>query len=814
MAKTDGILWNIRLFGGPTLESPLLSAPSQSHFRSSKVAALLSYLALHFEKPCSREALIDALWPDEIDSHTLQNRFRVTLASLRKQLEPQGFPYGSVLDTSVPGCVGLRKGATWCDLHAFDLAHKQKDYGYAAELLQAPLMPAIYDEWASADQIRIELLRDDLASFVSQNIVAESDYELESIGHRLPLFLSQFFGRESELQAIGTLIESARLVTITGPGGVGKTRLSVEVCKESSRKTVFVSLSDCFDRDSLAESVLRQLAIGSHTTQNSQDQILSVLRQIGEMRLIIDNAEHLLEDIRDFVELLLSQTPNLRILVTSRQPLEIMGEQIFRLSPFEAPQDTDIVLEKYAATQLFLDRTRQSRPDFQANSSQAKEIVEICQRLEGLPLAIELAAAQITVQSITEILSRLNVSLVDLKSRRRTLSSRHRSLRAAIESSLDGLDPESDRLLGQLSAFWGGFTVDHASEVTGDPVAIERIEDLVMRSLVSSQVVNGKMRFSCLEMIRQIAQERLSSEIAKEAVDQHAKYFMSLAAKVDENDMRTAIPLDDESFNLTAAFQNSDPMDDDFWNASRGAILHAFIRGEHRTGLKWIQEYFPQIEACSVYEFKRDWCNAALQILPDIQRYQESSEIIELTKSLAGQNSDDIGMVYAQIYEGLIAARLGNSDQALHLHRGAFRQAGHLRSELLLECALSHLSGTLHEIARTSTISPEDRIAVLRESEAHAHHLISLVSPLSRRHPLARLLAGVAMLYLGKLDLASAHFGEALSSAERLGIRSVSMYVAYFESEIAHKNGNTELEKQKQSTFERLKEQTGIQFTL
>ena len=814
MENLSGVLWRIRLFDGPVLESSLGDGAVLHQFRSAKVAALLGFLALRHGKPCSRESLMEALWPNEIDSAVLANRFRVTLASLRRQIEPPGFPFGTVLDTSIAGCIRLRDDTTWCDLSAFDFAYQANQLEEAANLLRGPLLPGIYDDWAASDQVRIEVLVEELrpVSKPESRITVKPIGNV--IGHRLPLFLSRFLSRELELRQLGQLIERNRLVTITGPGGVGKTRVSVEACMRSPLQTIFIPLADCADLDSLCEAVVRNLSVVAHSGLDPMEQVMQTLARLGQIRLLLDNAEHLAEEVSRFCEEALAFASELSVVVSSRQSLQVEGEQIFRLEPLGFPSTGEVIdsasLELFPSTTLFLDRVRQSRPDFVAKESNCQTIVDICRKLEGLPLAIELAAAQITIHSIGEILENLESSLVDLRSRRRSLSSRHRSLRAAIQSSLDGLDSDTATFLGGLSVFWGGWTADAATTVTGEPNGSDQLEELVLRSLVVPSATEGPTRFSCLEVVRQLAQEKLTQGELEVLEARHQKYFYFLAEQVDEDDLDTLLPLGSERHNLQAVFTRADPHDRLFWRANRGSIMHAFIRGEHRTALRWIREFSPVVGLCTEYSDRRDWYNAALQVLSDLGLFEEASEMIAEMRRDALNHSNQIGIVASEITEGLICARLGDTIGAIRLHRQALAGARVLDDRCLLDSALSHMSGSLHEMARSVEIVEDSKAELLQESERLALELIERVGERSRRLPLAHLLAGAATYYQGRFEIAEQHLEDASNTAERLGIRTVMMYASYFEAEIASQLTDSVRAEAKLARFRDLQSQMGI----
>src|SRR5579871_2335697 len=222
-------MWRVRLFGGPVLEDA--HGNRVRRFRSQRVAALLAYLCLHLGRPCGREEIEAALWPEENEHQVLSNRLRFTLASLRRQLEPPGTPFGSVLDVESPGQIRLRAETVWCDAAAVERALLSGERAEAVSLINGVLLPGFYDEWILDARTRFESLGDDLgadpAHSVRLTVKAVAASAPAFPARRLPLYLTRFFGRETERQRLQELVAENRLVTVTGPGGIGKTRLAV-----------------------------------------------------------------------------------------------------------------------------------------------------------------------------------------------------------------------------------------------------------------------------------------------------------------------------------------------------------------------------------------------------------------------------------------------------------------------------------------------------------------------------------------------------------------------------------------------------------
>lgn len=812
-------IWRIRLFSGPNIErfdnpfhlkeESTRSQASSTRFRSSRVAALLAYLAIHLDKYCSREELIDALWPDETDLANLKNRFRVTLSSLRNQLEPEGFPFDSVLDTTLAGCVRLRASAVWCDLVEFELAYKSKNFKVAADYLTGQLLPQLHDEWAHDLRSRIELISFDVESERVEGGAVGISKQAALVNHSLPFFFTSFVQSERFLESLSVLLISNRLITIVGTGGIGKTRLSIEVCRTSQTRTVFVPLAEATNDESTFEIILRQLGVGSQTRLSAKQQIEEVLRSIGPLRLILDNIEHLLEVSSDWIEYLLSLNEEIFIVCTSRRSVNIQGECVYRLEPMSCPTPGG-KLDDYPATRLFMDRVKQSRPDFRFSEMHDEDVIAICQLVEGLPLGIELASAQIITRAIRQIKEIVETDLLALKSKHRGISERHRSLEAVAKSSFDRESFENIEFLGKLSVFRNSFTIDQAQVVTGDSFAEDRIRDLVQHSLISSLLEKDQMRFSLLGFVRKLAHERLTEEAQQNAFKRHFDYFMELAAKVEEGDLRTVECLDPEEANLQFVLMQADTQREDFWPACKGAIARYFIRGEHRAGLKLIQRYFPNLSDCKDCVMKRKWLVSALHVVPDVGTADEFYRILQRLDEVAEEYDDSVARTYVLIFQGEMEGAKGDFMNRVLMHRRAFDAVQLTSDTELYEVAVCHLSGSLHSLAIHDSITIEQKREFLREAGTLAEGLVKRVDCYSRRHPLSRLLLAVALHYQGEYTEAQTWFKEARISAERLQVVTVLMYCALFEKDLADFRGDQVRSRQLSEEYRRLRTQIGI----
>jgi len=761
--------------------------------------------------------LCDALWPEE-DLDVASNRLRVTLASLRRQLEPAGVSFGSVLDIGTPGNVILRATTAWCDVQAFEQALQAGRREEAARLAQGTLLPGYYDEWALEARERIEALREEL-----RDVSREKGPRIEkalacpppTAVHRLPLYLTRFFGREAERQKLVSLIQSNRLVTITGPGGIGKTRLAVETAGTMPGTCVFVPLADLPSPERVPEAVLQALLISPQAHSDPLAQLIEVLQQREAVVLILDNAEHVLEAVIMLGLRLLEAAPRLRLLVTSRHRLDILGEALLPLEPLEPPPHTSAPgrLEEFPAIALFLDRARNVRPDFVLNVRQTEALVEICHRLEGMPLALELAAARVTAQTPVQIASTLAADMMELKSRQRALPERHRSLRAAIHGSFDLLTAELQGFVAKLSVFQGGWTAEAARVVTGDLSAAEALEELVARSLVvvRDEEGSGSVRYVFLETMRQFAAEQLS-DLDRDALPaRHAHYFLTLAAKGDEDDLRTLRPLDAEQENLRAAIAwGAWRQDRIFWAGLAGALLHAFVRGHHRRALDWIDTSLPHVSGIADAEVRFRVRYAACQILPDIGRFAAARQTALEMKADAETCGNAVQSAHAEVILGFVEEAAGHFEAAVDQQRAALRRARHLDSPALLLACLSHTSGALHGYGAVLGAETEAGRRMLEEAEALAREMIARVPPASRRVSLASMMAGASLFFLKRFDEALPLLKRVQTLAIANGTMTELMFSFAYESDIARIRGDFDKAALLFGAFLQLQERMGF----
>ena len=364
--------------------------------------------------------------------------------------------------------------------------------------------------------------------------------------NNLPLQLTSFVGREQEVAALRKLLATeARLLTLTGSGGSGKTRLALAVSSEVAERfedgVLWVELAPVSDPELVPQAVAQALMIREEPGRSLAETLVRDLAPT-ELLLVLDNCEHLIDACARLADVLLHACPNLRILATSRETLAVEGEMTWPVQPLSAPESRNLgagELEQYESVRLFVERARYRKPNFALDDRNAASVAEICGRLDGIPLAIELAAARIGTLSAAHISSRLERSLKLLASGDRRAPERQRTLRAALDWSFDLLQADERKLFGRLSVFAGGFTLE-AAEAVGAGGRIEGVgvldllSRLVDKSLVLAVERSGEVRYRLLEPVSQYAREMLrESGEEPQTLMRHAEYFLALAEEAE-----------------------------------------------------------------------------------------------------------------------------------------------------------------------------------------------------------------------------------------------------------------------------------------
>ncbi len=434
----------------------------------------------------------------------------------------------------------------------------------------------------------MQLCHPDLANeFPSLRVTAAA------VSQGLPAQFTSFVGRNEELKQIRRLLTDNRLVTVTGSGGAGKTRLAVQVATmlagEFGGGVWYVDLAPITDPALVPTTAARALGLPDQPGRSTMDTLTRFIAD-RQMLVVLDNCEHLLDACAALMVALLETCPGLTLLVTSREPIGVAGEVSWRVPSLSLEGE---------AIELFIDRARHARSDFEISDVNAAVVTEICRRLDGLPLAIELAAARVRALSLAEILDSLHDRFRLLTGGARTAVRRQQTLRASMNWSHAMLTEPERALFRRLAAFLGGFDLEAAQSIAGGAEVqryqvLDQLILLVDKSLVVAETFRGRTRYRLLETVRQYALEKLGESGEADAVrSRHRDYYTKLLALLDApsatNYEQCLEQAEIEVDNLRAAFawsrENSDV---ELALALASSLAYAWlVRGRGREGLAW-----------------------------------------------------------------------------------------------------------------------------------------------------------------------------------------------------------------------------------
>lgn len=614
--------WRIELLGWLRAEwYGGSTAQTVTRFATHQTAVLLARLALGPHRAHAREELVDTLWPDA-DYDRARARLRQALSSLRHQLEPPGVSPGSILIADRTH-IRLNPDAFVTDVAEFEAATRAGRSAEAAALYRGDLLPGFYEDWVLAERERLYEMRLRLdssrfmpsATVISPRPVGDSavvpatEPEIPPRELGLPPTLTRFFGRAGERAQIAALLTETALVTLTGPGGAGKTRLAVEAARffydrlDPTYTTRFADLSDLTDAARLTETLAERLGIPTQGATPARDRLRTLLAATPTL-LLLDNLEQLLPGAGAEVESLLNAAPTLKVLATSRRPLGVGREREFPVPalPVPALECTPDQMVSVPSVQLFVDRAQAARPDFQVTSGNAGAVATLCRRLEGSPLALELAAARAGRLSPAKMVAWLPRRF-DLLVARGTGrgDARHHSLRATIAWSVELLPENVRQFWRALAVFPGGFTVEAAAEVVGEPLALAALHQLRENSLITGESRAGVVRYRLGESLRQFGQEQVSPAAWCALQERHLRWFADwsegLRPRLQGFQQESLLEqVTAESENLHAALA---------WSLEPG--------GNARDGLRLVACLNPYWLARGDYYLVREWLNTLLR---------------------------------------------------------------------------------------------------------------------------------------------------------------------------------------------------------
>jgi predicted ATPase/class 3 adenylate cyclase len=521
---------------------------------------------------------------------------------------------------------------------------------------------------------------------------------LNKIPNNLPVQLTSFVGREKEIEQVKHELAEHRLITLTGIGGTGKTRLSLQVAAEVLDQypdgVWFVELAPLADPALIPHSILAVLHYGEQAGKTPL-QVLEEQLNHKKLLLILDNCEHLIEASAKVAHTLLISAPDVKILASSREALGVHGELAWQVSSLTIPDPKSLPeieqLTQYESVRLFIERASLVQHHFKVDQNTAPAIAQICFRLDGIPLAIELAAARVKALSVDQIARRLDDCFRLLTGGNRTVLERHQTLRAAIDWSYNLLSTEERRLLYRLSVFMGGWTFEAAEQVCineGNGIdVLELLSHLIDKSLVIAEgTTGGSTRYHMLETTRQYAREKLfESEESEILHNQHLSYFLDFAENGDRkitgpNQAEAIDLLDAERDNFRAALE---------WTISNqyaesaarllGALGWAWdVRGYYDEAFSWFEKIrnLPGVE---------NHAAAYGRLLYHMGRYAVSFDQRLDARSVLGESQaiwlrlgsqGETGLAYTLCFLGMNAANnQGDFDKAISFYKQSMELA-------------------------------------------------------------------------------------------------------------------------------------------
>ncbi len=593
----------------------------------------------------------------------------------------------------------------------------------------------------------------------------------------LPQLLTSFVGRERELAEIKQRLPDTRMLTLTGTGGIGKTRLALQAAaevREAYRDGAwFVDLSALVDPTLVASALAQVLKVKEAAGQPLQATLCAHLRG-KEVLLIVDNCEQVLAAVADLAEALLGATAKVTLVATSREPLHVGGEQVYPVAALPVPgRSADAKgIARSDAVQLFVERARAHRPSFDLEGSRARAVADICVRLDGIPLALELAAARVAVLPVEQIERLLDQRFRLLTSGSGSDVPRHQTLRAMLDWSYDLLNDNERLLLARFSVFAGGFTLAAAEAVAiGDPIAKDDIVYLLIALVEQSLIVADEDgdRYRMLETVREYAREKLNASGSADTFrTQHRDYFLALAEEAEpklmgEQQTEWLRRLEDEHENLRASLDWSLMAPEPSPSLRLCGALARFwnIRGHFSEG--------------------REWCARVLSHAGAKERSAERAKVLNAAGAMAHLQGDYPAARTWYEERLLIARELGNKTVIasslvnlgpVHLAlgdvaiaRALYEEALGMRQDLTDRALVAGLLNNLGNLVRNSGDASAAR-AMYEES-------LAIKRELGDKQGIANTLnnLGLAASAQGEFDLARAMYEESLAIKRELGDR-------------------------------------------
>ncbi|MBK8550718.1 MAG: tetratricopeptide repeat protein [Ignavibacteria bacterium] len=535
---------------------------------------------------------------------------------------------------------------------------------------------------------------------------------LDARPNNLPVQLTNFIGREKEIEEVKKLLSETHLLTLAGPGGTGKTRLclqaAAEVIDDFANGVWFVDLAPLKDEKLLLQTVAQVIGVKENPETELLNTITDFLKE-KELLILLDNCEHIIDSCSLLAETLISKCPKLKIMATSREALRCRGELMYYVTSLELPDlNPDTTFEKltqYESVRFFIEKAVSIKPGFQVSTLTAPYVAEICHKLDGIPLAIELAAARVKVLSVEQISERLNDRFNLLISGNRTALPRQQTLRALIDWSHDLLSAKEKILWNRLSVFAGGWTIEAAEKVCScEELKQNEILDILSNLVDKSLVIFNEQsnRYRMLETIRQYGEEQLDnlSEL-DEIMKRHLTYYVEFAgtAKINLSGFEQKYwmnRLDDESSNFQVALVSSIVRG----NRLKGIQLVLFIcrywevRGFISQAKNWLKEFLnspediPEMEKAGLLQWSGtfEWITG---------NYENAKSFYEKSFLINKELNNKTGIAVSLNNLGLIYNITGEHEKSKEHTEQSYKIFSELGDKALMADSLLNLGSTL-----------------------------------------------------------------------------------------------------------------------
>lgn len=641
-----------------------------------------------------------------------------------------------------------------------------------------------------------------VASIVPDRLVVGDDAESQRVRqpesrlelrNNLPMQINGFVGRATEIVAVRALINQFRLVTLVGPGGAGKTRLALQVAADfvgdGFRDGIWlVELAALREPEFLAGAVAASIGVREEPDRRPIETLTDAL-QDKNVLIILDNCEHLVDACAKLSDRILRACPGVRVLATSRQTLGIDGEQLFRVPSMSLPIQEDgsysvDLAMRAEAVRLFIDRATSHQPGFTLDDTNVDTVISLCRRLDGIPLAIELAAARLRSLSVNDIEERLDNSFRLLTGGSRAALPRQQTLQALVDWSYELLsEPERD-LLGRLSVFAAGWTLDAVEEICATGTlehfdVIELLAALVDKSLVQAEPHDRTVRYRLLETIRQYAADKLDQRDpaqVRTARNAHAQWFLQLAeiAAGHDGDAEQAkwfARLDGEQNNLRAAMLHllhEDLRADDAVRLSVALRGYWRLRGYYNEGVRALERALDSPGAQEQTPLRAGGLIALGYLYSRLGDHQIARKHLEAGLAIARTCGSTDLVADGLCHLAWVAFRQGNKPEALELAEEDVLLARAMTDRTRLAQAL-HARGTFcDDTDRPQALDDYAEALALYRKGGNSHEVAALLNNLA-----------VSELEAGDLSGSHCHLDEAIYIASRLDDKSLLPYLQY-----------------------------------